>query len=331
MPASNNTIQPLADFLRTNKTFLLVPHERADGDALGSMLALARGLELQGKKAIPLLLSDVSERYRFLFGETFPSILGGNLAVKDIPDSDAVILIDTGVRQQVQPILPLLDRRTNKLIVIDHHASCDLSPDFAFIDEASPATGLLVGKLLGELGWLNDSQMAEYLLVAIASDTGWFSYGNTTADCFWWAGRLAELGADSPAIYQKLFLSDSPQRFRLLARALSGAELRVDNRLVVMTLRQEDFEMCGANQGHTENLIDQACRLKSMLAAILFVEQAGGIIRMSLRSRDPFDVDLFARQFGGGGHRQAAGMRIEGSMDEVKTKVLAVLEEDLKK
>ena len=320
------TLNKIADFLLKQKTFFLAPHERADGDALGSLLALSRALSIHGKTAIPLLLGEVSERYKFLFPNgTLPIVT----KTDPIPPADAIILIDTAVRQQVEPLLPILDRHDTKLIIIDHHAKCDLNPDLKLIDEKSPAAALIVAKLLTKLKWLDNPQIAEYLLVGIASDTGWFSYNNTNADCFSWAAKLCRLGASSSNIYEKLFLSDSPQRFRLFSKALANTEILANGKLVVMTLRQKDFQTCGADQAHTENLIDQASRLKSMLAAILFVEQSDGIIRISMRSRDPFDVNQFATQFGGGGHKRAAGMRIKGNIDHVKKKVLSTLEKQL--
>jgi phosphoesterase RecJ-like protein len=329
MPVSKTTLHQFANLFRDLHSFLLIPHDRADGDALGCMLALARALDAHGKKAVPVMLSDVSERYRFLFQDLTPTILGKNLTLAEIPAVDAVVLIDTGGRQQLLPILPYLEKRREKLLVIDHHAHGDMNPDYKLTDEASPAAGLLVGQLLEELGWLEDPKIAEYLLVSVASDTGWFSYSNANADCFAWAAKFAQLGANTRDIYEKLFLSESVPRYRLLATALSSTQLRAADRLVAMTLRRQDFADCGADQAHTENLIDQACRLKSMVVAILFVEQHGNVVRISMRSRDPFDVHQFAAKFGGGGHRHAAGMRVTGEFEEVRTKILADLESEL--
>ncbi len=331
MPVSKNTIHQIAGLFREHHSFLLIPHDRADGDALGSMLALARALELHGKKAFPVMLSEVSERYRFLFENLQPVILGKNLKPEEIPASDLVVILDTGGRQQLLPILPYLEKRRGKLVVIDHHAHGDMNPDYKLTDEQTPATGLLIGQLLEDMDWLADAKIAEYLLVSVASDTGWFSYSNTNAECFAWAAKLAQLGANARDIYENLFLSESVPRYRLLARALASTELRAADRLVAMTLRQRDFADCGADQAHTENLIDQACRLKSMLVAILFVQQPGNVVRISMRSRDPFDVHQFAAKFGGGGHRHAAGMRIQGQFEEVRTKILTELESELAK
>lgn len=331
MPLNNPASHPVVEFLKGHRSFLLVPHDRADGDALGSALALARALEAQGKRATLLLLSDVSERYRFLFPETAPLILGRNVSLESLPDYEAIILLDTGVRQQLGPLLPLLDRPRSPVVVIDHHEHCDLKVDLAFRDEKSPATGLLVARLLAEFGGLDDPRTAEDLLIAIASDTGGFSYSNTTAECFTWAAELTRRGARPRDIYEKLFLSDSVPRFRLMARTVDRAEIRARDRLVILSIRQEDFRACGADEAHTENLVDQAARLKTMVVAALFVEQPNGIVRISLRSREPFDVHAFAARYGGGGHRHAAGMKVPGTFDDVKSTITRALECGLEK
>jgi len=329
MPPSDQQFQLIADVLRQHQTFLLVPHDRPDGDALGSMLALARALEKQGKTALPIILGGISERYQFLSTEKTPPILGKDISIDQIPVPDVIIVLDTGVRQQLLPIVPYLNRRPAPIVVIDHHAHGELNPDYALTDTQSPATGLIIAKLLEKLGWIDDPKIASLLLISIATDTGWFSYSNTNAECFDWAAKLISHGADAHGIYEKLFLTDSPQRYRLLAKTLASAELRANDQLVVLSLTRQDFLACQADQSHTENLIDQAGRLKSMRVAILCVEQTDGSVRISRRSRAPFDVHRFAAQFGGGGHHRAAGMKVQGDFNEVKNKIITQLESDI--
>jgi len=329
MPICETDLQSVITLLETHQKFLLIPHDRPDGDALGSMLALSRALTLHGKSPMPVILGGISERYQFLFPHTCPPVVEKDLAVDSIPVPDVIVVIDTGSRQQLGPVLSFLDRHPAPIVVIDHHAHGNICPDLALTDEGSPATGLLMARLLTEMNWLDDAEIASALLIAIATDTGWFSYSNTNADCFDWATRLVNRGADARMIYEKLFLSDSPARFRLLARTLASAELRSDDRLVVLSLTRDDFRMCGADEAHTENLVDQACRVKSMQVAALFVEQPGGMVRISLRSREPFDVHRFSVQFGGGGHHRAAGMKVQGEFQEVKRRVTLALEAEL--
>lgn len=325
-------ITSVAQSLRddTNKRFLLVPHDRPDGDALGSTLALAEALRRAGKEVHTLLLSPVGLRYEFLVEDRPAPVLGVDISIDQLPEVDVVIVIDTSATRQLGRLVPWLERFAGTIIAIDHHGRGDLTCQLELIDRRSPATGLLVGELLEELDWLDGPDIAGYILIAIGTDTGWFSYSNTTAECFAWAAKLADRGVSLRATYEKLFLSEPPERFRLLARTLSSAELLADERIVVFTLRQEDFVLAGASDAQTENMIDQASRLKTMQVGVLFVEAADSKVRISLRSRDPFDVHAFAQQFGGGGHRNAAGIKLTGQLEEVKSKIIKKLIETLK-
>ena len=326
MSISHQALAAMADFIRQHENFLLITHDRPDGDALGSLLAMARTLNWHGKKATPILTANLPERYQFLETDETLVIVGKNITWDTLPAADALLIVDTGSREQLESYLPLLETFSGPLAIIDHHSYCNLHPRLQLIDTQSPSAGLIVAQLLEHLTWLDDATVADFIFVALATDTGWFSYNNTNADCFTWAAKLIQLGADDRTIYEKLFLSDSPARFRLIARALCSADLRCNDRLVAMTLTQDDFRECGAGQAHTENIIDQASRLKTMLVSILFVEQSGGIVRISMRSKPPFDVHAFASRFGGGGHARASGMRIVGPLDDVRKNILKELE-----
>jgi phosphoesterase RecJ-like protein len=199
----------------------------------------------------------------------------------------------------------------------------------SLIDSKSPAAGIITAQLLEFMNLISNPKIAEFLLVAIASDTGWFSYNNTTAECFSWSAKFIQLGARHHYIYEKLYLSDSPQRFRLIARAMSSAEILLDGKLIVMSLSKEDFSISGANEGHTENIIDLATRIRTMLVSVMFVMRDDGVVRVSLRSRPGFDVAKFANQFGGGGHPRAAGLKLNGDFRQVKEKVVSALIEEL--
>jgi len=317
-------IKSIAQALRNeaNKRFLLVPHDRPDGDALGSMLALADALRKAGKEVHTILVGPVGARYEFLFEGKSAPVVSKDISPGQLPEVDVAMVIDTSATRQLGSLTSWLEAFAGTLIVIDHHTRGDLSCQLELIDENCPATGLLVGKLLDYLGWLNDPQIAQYVLIAIGTDTGWFSYSNTTPECLKWAARLAEQGVSLRQTYERLFLSEPPERFRLLARTLSSAELFADGRIVVFTLKQRDFAETEASEYQTENLIDQATRLKTMQVAVLFVEAADNSVRISLRSRELFDVHTFAKRFGGGGHRKAAGVKLAGCLAEIKPKII---------
>jgi len=312
----------IANVVTGHNSFLLAPHERPDGDACGSMLALADALADAGKHVHKILLSPPGPRYEFLFEDRSTPILGTDITVDELPQVEVAVIIDTSATRQLVPLMPWLNRFPGTVLAVDHHQRGDLACHAELIDPTAPAAGLLICTLLDHLGWLGGRKIADHLLMAIGTDTGWFSYNNTTADCFRWAARLGDMGASIHDVYEKLFLAESPQRFRLVARTLSSAELLADGRIVAFTLTRDDFQRTDASEANTENLIDYAARLKTMKLAALFVEADEQTVRVSLRSREPFDVHDVAKLFGGGGHRHAAGIKLTGTLHDVKKRIL---------
>ncbi len=322
-----NKISQITKALSDSQNILLFPHSRADGDGLGSMLALGRALSAMNKQVRKILFDKLAPRYEFLADEDSLLILNSDITIDSFNDADTLVILDTAVSEQLEPILDFLSHFTGRTIIIDHHSHRDIKADIVWQDTNASATGIMIAELLQAMPLLTDSKIADYLLIAIASDTGWFRYGNTDADCFRWAARLIESGADNHQLYEKLFRSDSPQRFKLIARALNSAEFYADNRIVILTLTLNDFEQTHASHSETENIIDQACGIKSLEVALLFVEQDENKVRISLRSRSNIDVNKFAQRFGGGGHPRAAGIKLTGTIEQAKAKILSALTE----
>ncbi len=314
---------------------IIVTHDRADGDGLGSMLALGRAISSECNKNVKCVIFDeLAPRYAFLadLAEDMLFVLGKNIFTEDLLKSDVLFVLDTAVREQLEPIAQCLMGFEGNTIIIDHHSHYELpvTPEFILQDSEVSATGILISRLLERWDWLRGSELAEYLLLAIGSDTGWFRYSNTDEECFLWAGRFLKMGADNHRLYEKLFLSDSPERFKLLGMALNSAEFYADNRIVALTLREEDFQRANASQADTENIIDEACRIKSIEVAILFVEQRElGKTRVSLRSKSDIDMNRFAHRFGGGGHPKAAGIKLDYTIEESKRIIIQALEDIL--
>lgn len=325
-------IYSILGLIEEAESILLLPHVRADGDAIGSCLALRSAIcrKYPNKRVEFVLLSPLSDRYRFIFSGNLPLVLGSSISIDSLPSFDLIIAVDTAVREQLEPAISIIDSHKGRIVAIDHHSHWDLEGDIRLIDEAASATGLIIARIIDRMmGGRLDKEIAEYLLLAIGTDTGWFSYNNTTADCYYWAYKCLEAGADNRWLYENLFLSDSIERFRLLAKAYSSAEIYADGKIVTFTLYRKDFEQTGSVDAHTENIVDQGCRLKDMLVAVLFCEQSADTVRISLRSRSCFDVNQFAQKFGGGGHPCAAGIRMKGRIDDVKRRVLEELLKDI--
>jgi phosphoesterase RecJ-like protein len=333
--------------LKAAGSILVVTHARPDGDGLGSMVALAGAARAAGRRSAMLVPDAVPERYGFLFGgeacagaDRFEALAGA---------AEAVVIVDTCALGQLDCLPQALESCRPKVAVIDHHAMADDIGGLRWIDTSAAASGVMVVEVLAAMGWPvtadarameflapgaggRDSGLAspgEALAIAITSDTGWLRFANTDSRCLRAMERLLDAGVRPDVLYARLYQSDRPQRLRLMQRMLASLELHCGDRLAVMTLRKEDFAASGARPDETENLVNEALRIGCVESCVLLVE-TGQTVRASLRSRQAVDVAAMARQFGGGGHARAAGIRLGRDIDAFKAKLIEAFEREFR-
>jgi phosphoesterase RecJ-like protein len=305
--------------LRAARSLLVVTHARPDGDALGSMRALALAARAVGKTAWMLMPDRVPVRYAFLFDEDNPA--GADRFTELAGRAELVMILDTSVFGQLDGLERQIPAVADKLIVVDHHATPGSVGGLLWNDPSAAACGVMMAELIEALDWPMNGSVAEALLVAIVSDTGWFHYPNTDSRTLRRAAMLLEAGVQASPLYDRLFRSDRPERLKLSARMLASLELHGENRLAVMTIHKADFVASGARPEETENLINEALRIGSVEAVILLTEMDGAT-RVSIRSRSRVDVAEIAQRFGGGGHSRAAGFRSTEGIEAVRPRIL---------
>ena len=322
----NDARSALVERLRRARSLLLVTHGRPDGDGLGSMSALARAARAAGKTVYLFIPDPAPRRYDFLFDR--PPTVGARHFAALADPADLVVIIDTCALAQLDGLDTHLRRVKDKVVVIDHHATADDVGSVRWLDTSAAAAGVMVAELLNELDWPLDPRIAEALMTAITTDTGWLHFANTDGRCLRVVAALVEAGVRPDKLYRRIYQTDRPQRLALLRHVLGSLELHCDQRLAVMTIRRADFEATGTRPDETENLVNEALRLDSVDTAVLLVENAD-CIRVSLRSRDDVDVAAVAQRFGGGGHRRAAGLRVTADVDQLKADLIAACTERL--
>jgi len=308
--------------VRVAQKILLTTHVRPDGDACGCMAALAEALRGQGKDVRLLMLSEMPQWYGFLFDEKIP-VLGKDLKVEDLKggalgEFDLAIIVDTNSNNQLPGFAEYLKGRKGKVLVIDHHLTGDKLGDVELVDTGASAAALIVLDLFKAAGWKVTESVAEALFVAIATDTGWFRFSNTDARTLRVCAELIEKGAEPTSLYRRLYENFSPARFKLMTAMLESLELHFDGRYAVQYLTLNDFARSGAHFSDTENLIDECQRIAGVEVAALFVELEDGRIKCSLRSKGAVDVRQICQQFGGGGHKQAAGTHLQGPLEKAR-------------
>jgi phosphoesterase RecJ-like protein len=318
----NADFQKAVESINNAKRVLLTTHTRPDGDACGCMAAISEVLTALGKNVKILLLSELPAWYEFLFSQK-PEIFSKKTKI----ESDLIIVVDTDTYNQLPELDKYLKQSDKLILVIDHHASSDNIGDVRLIDSSAAATALIVFDLLRYAGWPITKKIAEALFVAISTDTGWFQFDNTDSRTLRVCAELIDAGASPSQMYRDLYQNFSPQRFKLMTTMLNAFELQLDGRLAVQHLTQADFKKTGARDSDTENLIDECRRISSVEAAALFVELADGRVKVSLRSRGAIDVCRIAANFGGGGHKMAAGAHLPGPLENAKKLILDAVAE----
>jgi len=331
----SNDFKKAVELINKSGSILITTHSRPDGDACGCIAVMCDALAGLGKKVKSLMLSEVPEWYEFLFDEKVP-LLGKDVQPEELMQGrfgefDLIVIIDTNSYSQLPKFDEYLKGAGRPVLVIDHHETADSLGDVELVETDAAATALIVYDLLKYADWPVNEKMAEALFVAVATDTGWFQFGNTDSRVYRACAELIDAGAKPTKIYDNLYQNFSQSRFKLMAAMLNTLELHFDGRYAAQHLRVEDFERTGAAFKDTENLIDECRRIGTVEVAALFVELADGRIKCSLRSRGAVDVRTIAQKFGGGGHRMAAGFHLPGPLEEVKRLILKEVTARLKK
>ncbi len=317
----------IAERISRADSILCMTHIHADGDGLGSMVALAAAAG-QANKTVKLFLTDkIPWRYKFLFDGEFPKAIQAEDFHALASKADLIMVIDTCSYSQLGDIDDDIKKFREKTVVIDHHSTTDDIGAVRWVDPQAGAAGLMMMELLERLDFPMPPAASLALATAIVSDTGWLRFSNTDGRAARAFAKLLDAGVNPADLYDRIYQTDRIERLRLLERVLGSMELFNDGKLAVMSLYKSDFEDIGARLDETENLINEAMRIASVEVAVMLVENPDQI-RVSLRSRKDVDVAGIAASFGGGGHARAAGLRAQEPLDTLKAKVIqAVLKE----
>ncbi len=305
-------IQQIADAVKQCKTVMITSHEGPDGDAIGASLGLAAFLKAIGKDVTVHLADPVPELYRFL--------PGSDLVTPDIPDQDfdLAFVLDIGEFRRTGSKFCAFTR-FNQLINLDHHLTCEEFGHINLIDEKAAATGLLVWRIAKACGFRADYNTAVCLYVAILTDTGSFRYSNANREAFESAGELLEQGGlNAWNIAEKLYESQPRKRIELLALALPTLEFVREGKVASITVLLEMYEKTGAGAELTDGFVNYPRSVAGVDVSIFFRQLEERRFKVGFRSKGTVNVATLARAFGGGGHHNASGGMVDGTLEEVK-------------
>jgi len=309
--------------LREKDRFLVACHENPEGDAIGSELALALALREMGKTATVLNADPVPANLLFLPGA------GTIVFEEDGSKYDVAVVVDCGSPERTGRIGGEL-RKCPLLINIDHHRTNGDRGELALVDPDAAATGLLVQRVLSAMGHEISLDVATNIYVAVLTDTGSFHYGSSSPEAFTVAGEMVRRGVDPWAVAEHVYETQSASRLRLLGRVLDSLEVAGGGKVACITTMREDLREFASGKDALEGFINYPRSIVGVEVAVSFREEDGGVFRVSFRSKGRVDVSAVAARFGGGGHRNAAGCTVPGTLDDVKKRVLEVLGAALK-
>lgn len=315
----------LCEVLRSGEQFLLTSHVRPDCDALGSELALAGILEALGKTVSIVNADATPANIQFIDPNRKIKILGTDCTLESLPEHDVFVVLDTSAWVQLGAMADAMKASAAKKIVIDHHVSSDDLGATEFKDTESEATGRLITDLAGHLGVELSPEISMPLFAALMTDTGWLRFSSVKASSYQCAAKLIEGGASATWVYGQLYEQDTLARHQLRSRVCGRMTDLYDGRLIHMYCLNQDFEDLNAQRTDTEDCVNQGLRVKGTEVSFIIVEQPDGRFKGSLRSRGSVDVSKVAEQFGGGGHKAAAGTMIDGPLAEAQTALIEAI------
>ena len=311
----------IADEIRKRQRFVLSSHVRPDGDAIGSQLAMAFALWQLGKE-VRLVNRDQAPAPMMVF----PGVSRIEVAGRIDDPGDAVIVMECGdlTRTGVDGF------ERGFVINIDHHLGNSNYGALNWFDGTAAACGEMVFELIAELGVPLTPEIATHIYVAILTDTGSFHYSSISPRTFDICRQCVEAGIDPPAIAGAIFDSNSLGRLKLFGAVLSKMELDATGRVATVYVDQKLAQECGGTYEDTEGIVNLPLTVKEIEAVAFFKEAGPDDWRVSMRSKDDVDVNAIAKEFGGGGHKNASGCSARGSFRELKQifqdKLLAAIE-----
>ena len=306
-----------------HRRFLITTHMNPDGDAIGSQLGLAEFLRSLGREVWLVGQDATPEGLTFLEDDKLRvEVFDPHGHQAQLSRSDLVVLVDNSAPDRLGSMEPAMLEVAGKTLCIDHHPTRETPWAYNILDEDACATAAIIYELAVDRGWKPGRRAAEALYVGIATDTGFFRFNSTNPQAHEIAAELLGAGVDSARCYQEIYERNSDAFTRLLGHALADVRVDADGALASLRITQEMVERCHAEDVDTSEMTTALLSMDRVRIALLFRELPEGRIKVSLRSKGDVDVHQLATQFGGGGHRNASGIVMNGSLDTVVKSII---------
>ncbi|HHX59628.1 MAG TPA: bifunctional oligoribonuclease/PAP phosphatase NrnA [Epulopiscium sp.] len=296
---------------------LIAGHVSPDGDAIGACTAMGLILEQMGKE-YSILLEKSDERYSYLLDHVH--------VIQEIPerDCDLFIALDCGDLDRLGDFKSAHDNAPISWN-IDHHISNTGYSKYNHVDTKASSASEIVFNIYKASEVKLNTQIAEAIYTGIVYDTAAFKHSNTTPKTFAVASELLKQPFDFSSIIQKMFYEQSLLSMQLQGAAIRNMESYYNNALMVSTLSLEEIHSYSDETNGTGGIVNVLKNIKDSKVALFLYEKSEGVIKVSMRSEDPYDICEIAKQFGGGGHKKAAGATLNSTLEEAKEQIIPLL------
>ena len=318
----NNSFSEITEQIKANQSFAIYPHTNMDGDAIGSSAALCLALRQLGKKAWIIIDEDVPDNLSFLAEGLVSS--DEELA----RSADMAFCIDSGAIDRIGKRGVLFEAAKTSAC-IDHHSTSENFCDYAYIDSKSAATGQLVFLLLKELCIKPEQRIANSIFAAITTDTGNFQYSNTQKITHEIVAELYDWGVSANDVSIEIYESDRLERLKIEALAISKMRRELDGKLLITYVDQDMLKQTGAFMYETDRIVNLMRAIKGTEVSVLVKEYEKSVIKVSMRSKQYFDVARLCAKLGGGGHVRAAGATLNCSLEKAIETVINAFDREV--
>ncbi len=311
-------LSQVVELIENKNKFAITTHIKPDGDGVGSSLGLCWLLRSLGKEAEVIVRGDVPPAYRSLPGAQ---------EIKDVVEVnghyDAVFVIECSDLER-----PGINGLDNTFTVnIDHHATSEHFGTINWIDSTASAVGEMIYNLCKAIGGKITQEIAECVYMALVTDTGSFHFSNTSDRTLKVASELVKAGAKPSKIGEAVYNNYPWSRIELMRQVLGTVHRDPSGRIAIMRQTLEMGETSLAIDGDNNGFVNIPLAARDVVAAVYLREVGPGQFRAGLRSKGDINVAKVAEKFGGGGHRNAAGLGIEGDWDHAEKQIVAALSE----
>jgi phosphoesterase RecJ-like protein len=311
-------LQHIVEAIRVRQRFVISSHSRPDGDSIGSQLAAAYALRALGKQ-VTVVNADPAPPPLM----PFPGVADITIADRAAGEFDAAIIMECG--DLARTGVAGLERFF--VINIDHHPGNTAYGQLNWFDASAAACAELVFDLVRALQVPLTRDIATHIYLAILTDTGSFHFSSISSRTFDICSEMLAAGVDPVQVARDVYDSNNLGRLKLFGAVLSAMQIDQTGRIAIVYLDNEMARQAGGTYDDSEGVINMPLTVKEIQAVVFFKKSEGDQYRVSMRSKGDIDIGSIAKEFGGGGHKNAAGCAVTGPIDALKKTFIEKIEE----